>query len=188
MALGWSSQTCKHGHTHWVLSQTSLQGCGLAVCGMIIHRKKGIQHTDTDLLLSWKFRTTRWPSRDDDIEALLGEYGVSGRTYKHLSKSRMKDLVRAASTASPIVAAVAWQGASTGHWIVIEGRTTQGLGRSSSYCVCDPLEGVVLTSLSGGELDVRGPTTDEAFNLPGLIYKQKLNMTGVLKGVIFVPS
>jgi len=100
----------------------------------------------------------------------------------------MKDLVRAASIQAPIIAAVTWEGGSTGHWIVIEGRTTQGLNKSSDYCVCDPLEGVVITSLSGGELGVVGPKSKEEFNLPGLLYKQKLGKKGVLKGKIFVPD
>src|SRR5436853_7797355 len=110
---GWTLTGCKHGHQHWVLSQTTQYGCGLAACGMIVNRKKGIQDTDTDILLKWEHRETRWPSQDGDIETLLKVYDVRGKTHRGLTKSHMKDLVRAASIQAPIIAAVTWEGGST---------------------------------------------------------------------------
>jgi hypothetical protein len=194
---GWKVEICPHAHKHWVLSQTALKGCGLAVSGMLIHRMLGKQYSEVDLLIRWTKLGQDYPSRDDNVKTLLNDYGVRGVMHKHLSSDRMKDLVRAASIARPVIAAVVWQGAFTGHWVMIESRTTQGFGSSSSYCVCDPLKGVVNTSLTDGKvqvksaIDAKDPHRVEdpkPLILQGLKYHQDKTTLGVVKGALFVPE
>jgi hypothetical protein len=179
--MAWSSGPCSRGHIHWNLKQQSNRSCGAACAAMAIFRKKGEMYLDTDLIKKYG----KDASKDTDIVPLLELYGVRATLFQRLSQDDLKSKVRAATTSKPVIAAVIWQGANTGHWVMIEGRTTH-FRESSEYCICDPEYGTVVTSLTAAEISIQFKAGPKGW--PGLQYTPLPTIIGVLKGTVVVVS
>lgn len=75
----------------------------------------------------------------------------------------LKSYLQGASRTTPVIVRIGWgaKGDGGGHWVVIVGRATRGLMKSSDYSVLDPLSKTVI--VSRGSVSYKSPHGDGLF-------------------------
>ena len=172
---------CELGHgSHHLFKQSNEDACGIAVLAMVARLKLGVELDEAEAFKQAGGKALTAPDLFNQLVAV----GIPGVTRRMGEQSTLKGCVRAATPSTPVIAAVSWVGKKVGHFILIEGRTPGSLGRSSTYCICDPHYGLVQTSLSKGEKPAESPVSGTKFTQKGLRYSPKSDAIGIISQLI----
>jgi hypothetical protein len=79
---------------------------------------------------------------DHLARVLTQGFKINAKNYVGQSTGAMKGAIRSVSADTYLIALVLWSGGG-GHWVLITGRKTRGLGRASDYTILDPAGEVV---------------------------------------------